>query len=256
MTISQWKALQLVYGETLEVLEGFFEKMGYCFMPIKGAYLVRTGLAAGISNRKMVDIDLLIPEKQFDEVCKWFQTLPGVSSRENYWPFEKSFVYQSISFPVYLEFHRLVNFPARFLLPNEQLFNRAVHLSRSCLLPDPVDALLIHICHKLAHVIDGFEEQFYSEIRLYASQNGFDWEVFWKRAKTTGIYNFIWCVIDKCIKHTDLFLARPPAPSLYCKFLSMFDLFMYGSHPLIRRVFFEIPFTRDPLFLFKHKFRY
>lgn len=254
--ISSWVALQFIYGEMLDVIEKLFASRQYCFMPIKGAYLIKAGLAENIAERKMVDIDILIPENQFEDVCAWFPTIEGVLLKDNYWNFERSFVYPCMGFPVHLEFHRLINFPARFLLPNKILFSRSVKVSDSCLLPDPIDALLIHICHKLAHVIDGFEEQFYSEISLYSSQIGFDWNAFWVRAEATGILNFIWCVMDKHCKREKIRIKIPSTRSLYCKFLSRFDWFMECRNPLVRKVFFEMPFTRYPLKLGWYKFKH
>jgi hypothetical protein len=256
VSISQWVALQFIYGEMLDVIEDLFASRQYCFMPIKGAYLIRTRLTEKIADRKMVDIDILVPESQFDEVCVWFQTIEGVVPKDNYWNFERSFVYPCMGFPVHLEFHRLINFPARFLLSNELLFSRSVKVSCSCLLPDPIDALLIHICHKLAHVIDGFEDQFYNEIQLYASQEGFSWEVFWERAQATGIINFIWCVIDTFCKKTKVSVKMPSTSSLYCRFLSRLNLFMACRKPLLRKFFFEIPFNRNSFRLLWYKFRH
>ncbi|HEX2955345.1 MAG TPA: nucleotidyltransferase family protein, partial [Chitinispirillaceae bacterium] len=189
-------------------------------------------------------------------VCAWFQTIDGVLPKDNYWNFERSFIYQCMGFPVHLEFHRLINFPARFLLPNELLFSRSVKVSNSCLLPDPTDALLIHICHKLAHVIDGFEEQFYNEISLYSSQNGFDWKTFWERAEATGILNFIWLVLEKWRRKSkpDNFLL-PECPSFYAAIISRADLFMKGGSPLVRKMFFEVPFVRNCIGLTLYKIR-
>ncbi len=254
--IPAWVALQFIYGEMLDVIEKLFASRQYCFMPIKGAYLIRAGLTETITDRKMVDIDILIPENQFDEVCAWFHTVDGVLPKDNYWSFERSFIYPCMGFPVHLEFHRLINFPARFLLPNELLFERSVKVSDSCFFPDSIDALLIHICHKLAHVIDGFEEQFYNEISLYSSQNGFSWKIFWERAEATGILNFIWLVLEKWKKKKkpDDFLL-PECPSFYAAIISKTNLFMAGRNPLLRKMFFEVPFVRNPIQLMLYKIR-
>jgi hypothetical protein len=140
----------------------------------------------------------------------------------------------------------LINFPARFLLKNEDLFKRGIKIDKSCIIPDPMDSLLIHICHKLAHVIDGFENQFYEEIGLYSSQSGFDWKIFWDRASTTGILSFIWLVLEKWKKgkkEDDFFLLK--SPSFYATILSRTGLFMKGNHPMVRKIFFEVPFVRN-----------
>jgi hypothetical protein len=254
--ISSWVALQFIYGEMIDIIEKLFASRQYCFMPIKGAYLIRAGLTEGIADRKMVDVDILIPENQFEEVCAWFQTIDGVLPEDNYWNFERSFFYQCMGFPVLLEFHRLLNFPARFLLPNELLFKRSVKVSDSCFFPDPIDALLIHICHKLAHVINGFEEQFYNEISLYVSHTGFSWKEFWERAEATGIFNFIWLVLEKWKKKKkpDYFFL-PECSSFYAAIISKTNLFMTGRNPLIRKIFFEVPFVRNRIKLLIYKIR-
>ena len=253
--LTTWILLQLIYGEVISDIERHFSIAGYRFMPIKGAYLIKTGLAVSIQNRKMVDIDLLIPQMQFTEICEWFALLPNVIPKENYWDFERSYVYTKFGNPVYLEFHRLINFPARFLLPNELLFKRGITVSEACILPDPTDALLIHICHKLAHVIDGFEEQFYREITMYAEQQGFSWEAFWKRAKETEIIGFIWLVIEKWKRIKSFDISLPPAPSLYSHFLATHNLFMRSRSSLARKIFFEVPFVRNIFELIRYKLK-
>lgn len=254
--LSRWIALQIVYGEVLDILEKMFASQMYIFMPVKGAYLIKTGLAQQISDRKMVDIDILIKEEQFDVICKWFRQCDNVKEKYNYWSFERSFIYLFSGIPVHLEFHRLINFPERFLLRNEDLFERGIRVSQACILPDPVDSLLIHICHKLAHVIDGFEDQFYEEISLYSSQDGFDWKTFWERARKTGIVSFIWLVMDtwKKKKQPDEF-CLPGPPSFYAVILSRTGLFMRAKSAIVKKIFFEIPFVRNSLKLAVYKIR-
>ncbi|MBN1601907.1 MAG: nucleotidyltransferase family protein [Chitinispirillaceae bacterium] len=254
--LSRWIALQIVYGDILDILEKMFALHGHDFMPVKGAYLIKTGIAEQISDRKMVDIDILIKENQFNTVCQWFSQCENVKEKYNYWCFERSFIYLYSGIPVHLEFHRLINFPERFLLPNEDLFERGKRISQSCILPDPVDSLLIHICHKLAHVIDGFEDLFYEEISLYSSQNGFDWKTFWERARKTGIISFIWLVLEKWKKRKQLDEFYLPAPpSFYAALLSRTGLFMKGNRAIVRKFFFEVPFVRDSLKLAVYKIR-
>ena len=248
-----WIALQFLFGGVLADVEELFSASGYCFMPIKGAYLIRSGLASSIAKRQMRDIDILIPEQKFREVCDWFSTVRHVKEKENYWAFEKSFLYSRKLRPVNIEFHRLVNFPARFLLPNEDLFSRGIQVSSSCVFPDPVDVLLIHVCHQLAHVISGFKDQFYSEIVLYSRQHGFSWPAFWKRAKDTGVLGFIWIVMEKCSRQKKLAIDLPPPPSLYTRFLSRYNFFMGGKNRLLHRLLFEMPFVRNPWGLMMYK---
>ena len=241
----KWVALQIVYGGALAEIERLFASGGYCFMPIKGAYLIRSGLAASIENRRMRDIDLLLPDDRYREACDWFESLSEVRICPRYWDFERPVAFEWNRHSIYVELHRLVNSPDRFLLSNLELFDRARIVSESCRFPDPVDALLIHICHKLLHVIDGFELQFYREIDLYARQEGFSWDVFWERAGKTGITAFIWLVVHKCNTLLDTGFQLPAAPTLYASMLGKLNLFMRCRSRAGRRLLYEIPFVRS-----------
>lgn len=252
MPLSTWKTKQIIYGQALLEIEELFKCRKLTFMPIKGAYLIMSGLAVSIPNRRIRDIDLLIPEEKFDETCDWFSALSNVSEHPNYWNFERSFLYNMENISVYCEFHRLINFPARFLLPNKTLFSHAVSKSASTFFPDPVDALLIHICHMLPHVVDGYSEQTFQEISILTSQSGFSWDKFWIRAETTGIISFIWLVIHKCNRFLFTSFPLPTPPSLYAALLGKFNLFMACKWPLGRRIFFEIPFVRDIIMLLRN----
>lgn len=241
----KWVALQIVYREALTEIERLFLSRSYRFMPIKGAYLIRSGLAETIERRRMYDLDLLLPEEDFEEICRWFESLPQVCPCPGYWDFERPCIVTSGSRQIYVELHRLVNTPNRFVLPNEKLFGRGVPVTGNCVFPDPVDALLIHICHKLLHVIDGFEPQFYREVVLYARQKGFSWKLFWERAETTGILPFIWLVVHRCSTQLQTRFPLPPSPSVYAAFLGRFNLFMRCRSRMGRRLFFEVPFVRS-----------
>ena len=251
--IPRWIALQLIYGEALDAIERLFTSRGYRFMPVKGAYLIKSGLACSIADRRMRDIDLLVPEEQFEEICVWFTTLDGVEPQPGYWDFERPFLYRHAEYQVYVELHRLVNTPARFLLPNRDLFCRAVPKSESCVFPDPVDVLLIHICHKLLHVIDGFELQFYREIELFAQQYGFSWPEFWIRAERTGVMAFIWLVVQKSNTLLGTAFPLPDVPSWYAAILARLNLFMECRWTVGRRLFFEVPLVRNVLGLLRYK---
>jgi hypothetical protein len=249
----RWVALQMVYGAVIDEIDELFVAHGYKYMPIKGAYLIRSGLSIQIPERRMRDIDLLLPEKEFNDACDWFGRREGVTETPNYWNFERSFNVTHAGILVYVELHRMLNMPARFLLPTGKLFSHGKFAGKSCTLPDPVDALLIHICHAIAHVLDGFTPGFYQEIDLLSRQDGFLWELFWQRSKTTGIYDFIWLTVDKCNKLLGKSLPIPRASSIYAKMLSRCNLFMKCKSKILRRLCFEIPFVRNPWALLWHK---
>lgn len=246
-TVSRWTMLQMVYGKVLADLERTFASKGYRFMPIKGAYLIRTGLASRIADRKMRDIDLMVPEDQYSEIAEWFESFDNVTPLSNCWDFERRVTWNDGGRPVQVELHRLLNSPSRFYLSNTRLFRDGIQMSGSCIVPDPTDALLIHVCHKLLHIIDGFEEQFYREIDIYVQQDGFSWPLFWTRARETEIMAFIWLVLQKCNTLCGAGYTLPAAPSLYAGLLGRYDLFMRCRSSFGRRLFFEVPFVRDLL---------
>lgn len=243
----------MVYGAVIDEMDKQFTAHGYKYMPIKGAYLIRSGLSVQIPERRMQDIDLLLREEEFNEVCDWFGRREGVTEISNYWNFERSFNVMHLNASVYVELHRMLNMQARFLLPTQKLFLHGKSAGKSCVLPDPVDALLIHICHALAHVLDGFTLGFYQEIELLSRQDGFLWELFWQRSKTTEIYDFIWLTIDKCNKLLGTSLPLPPASSMYAKIISRRNVFMEYKSKVLRRLCFEIPFVRNLWLLLWHK---
>lgn len=255
MRCTEWQAKQLVFGQALDEIGTYFAAHASVFMPIKGAYLLYTGAAASIQQRKMRDIDLLLPENQFAAICAWFAKLPGVTEQQSDWEFQHSFSYTIGEYPVYCEFHRLINFEARFLLPNELLFKRGIRKSASCILPDPVDALLICMCHMLAHVVNGFSKDQYYEIFLYVNADGFSWKEFWVCAEATGIMPFIWLVVATCNRRYHCMFPLPRAPSWYAALVDRYDLFMRPGVPVIRKLLFEIPFMRDRWWLARYKLK-
>lgn len=255
-SISEWKLTQVLFGQVLEEISSLFSSRSARFMPIKGAYLLLSDLAPALSERKMADIDLLLPEEEFDSTCTWFATLDNVSEAPNYWNFERSFLYTvGKNTSVYIEFHRIINFPARFILPPEELFRRAVKTNGPCVFPDATDALLIHVCHMLPHVVDGFSSQAMAEISSISSLQGFSWKEFWQRAATTGIFSFIWLVIstyrlDSSEQQT---LQIPAVRSLYTRMLLRTGLFISLKNRAMRKILFELPFVRKPWWLLRYK---
>lgn len=253
--ISNWKICQVLYGIALEEIASLFVKHNLCFMPIKGAYLIMSGLASHISERKMVDIDLLIPEDRFSETCEWFGSLENVNLYpDTYGDFEVSFFYALGRRKIYVEFHRLINFSARFILPNKDIFMRGKKVEEGVIFPDITDVLLIHICHMLTNVIYGYNKLAFDEISIYHTQPDFSWQHFWMRAEATGIIAFITLILQIYQKKhavTIPFLYR--YKKLYVKFIVWSTLFITLKNRLFRRILLEIPFVRDAFWLFKYK---
>lgn len=249
-----WKTTQLIYDSVLDRLDTHFCKLGINYMPIKGAFLILSGLSTKISSRKMRDIDILVSREDFGRVIQYFDSLPNTKKATAYWEFEQPFIYQDLSHSVYLEIHHLINAPARFLLPAEDLFSRGIQFKKHCFLPDPVDSMLIHVCHHLLHIYDNFEISFFNEIAILEKQNDFDWSEFWRRAQKTGIKPFIWFLITMYSKITGNKIDIPAWGTLYSKTISKLDFnWLSALKPFQRKFLLEIPFVRNPLWLFKHK---
>jgi hypothetical protein len=250
-----WKYLQIFYGEVLREIDIHFASLDVAYMPIKGAYLICSGLAEKIPYRRMDDIDILVKEDDFEKVCEYFSKLPNVKFFKHKWYFEKEFSYSLGAVECHLEIHWLLNFPARFILSPSTIFTRAIHQNSSIrLLPCPEDALLILVCHAFVHIAFELRETLFEEIFLLSSQKGFSWETFWEYAHSTGIERFIRLLLWRyCIeKSTNIKAPR------HIGFTALLRPFIskkwYARLPfLVRKALFEIPFARNPWWLIVNK---
>jgi hypothetical protein len=249
-----WKLKQVVYAEILNELHGHFVKMNVRYMPIKGAYLICSGLAEKMKYRRMDDIDVCVGKDDFKKISDYFSGLPHVEVFLDDWDFEREFTYKTGSFECHLEIHSLLNYPARFNLPFEKLFERALPAGEIRMLPCPEDALIILLCHALVHI--GFElrDTVFDEISFISNQQGFSWEKFWVLAKPTGTEQFMCMLLlyyatDKSVE------MNMPALSLKTKLAGKFlSKNLHTRLPvLFRKLVLEIPFVRDPLWLINQK---
>jgi hypothetical protein len=248
-----WTIKQLLFESLLDELDTVFSILETPYMPIKGAYLIRSGLANRLSQREMLDIDILVKPRDFPAVADRFARDPRSTPRKNHWPFENSFQFRVGKITGCVEIHHHLNYPERFLLPADELFSRARELSpgKSCMLPCPEDALLILVCHALVHI--GFEIKSASiaEIQLISSLEGFSWERFWRQCERTGIADFARFLFSLTSPH---FPLLNPRKSVYCAALSrMISPEHYQQMPkLLRRLIIEWPMMRNPVgFLWK-----
>jgi hypothetical protein len=245
---TEWVFKQFLYEDVLRDLNDLFQHLGINYMPIKGAYLIASGCAGKFTNRTMVDIDILVLQKDFPEVVLYFKNVNGVEVKPNYWPFEFSFCFPCKKATVFVEIHSLLNYPERFLLPTEALFARAVSQKQQCLLPCVEDSLIIFLCHLLVHIPFEIRKTVFQEIEILSNQEDFSWEKFWNLSTQTGIQQFFNMLL---IYYSKLKKEKVPLknPSLYAKLLaSIGTRKVYESMPVwMRRLFLEIPFVRNPL---------
>ena len=250
-----WKLLQLVTGEILKEFDLHFSNLNINYMPIKGAFLINSGLSEKIVCRRMDDIDILVLQKDFDRVCAYFSSLPQVVFVKHKWYFEQEFFYSWGNYKSYVEIHWLLNYPERFLLPTEDLFRRAKAFSNSpALRPSHEDSLLLLLCH--AHVHIGFElrETIREEIALLSGQEGFSWDKFWKYAHPTGIELFIKLLLSHFSMDAACNHAAPKGKFIIFLLRPLLSAKRYAHLPqLVKRLLFEIPFARKPWRLILNK---
>lgn len=253
-TLRGWQITQLVYGDILQIIENHFREIAVSYMPLKGAFLIASGLSSKISSRIMKDIDILVKKEDFQRVVHHFNSLEETRLIPGYFDYEQPFIFQCFNQTVYLEIKYRICAPARFLLSDQELFLRGVVKNSTCILPSPADAMLIHICHYLHHIYQKFELSFFSEIAVLEEQNGFVWEDFWLRAEKTGIKRFIWFIINMYAKLYHKKIDSPDWSNWYTDLLVKFSFDRYsGLNPMVRRLILELPFDRRPLWLLKHK---
>ena len=186
----KWKYNQVIYAELLDELDKHFKAINVCYMPIKGAYLIGSGLAEKMTYRRMDDVDILVKKEDFENVCGFLSFLPQVKFLKHRWYFEKEFAYSMGSFICYLEIHSLLNESSRFDLSTEKLFERALPCEGMRVVPCFEDAMVILICHLIVHIAHEMRETVFEEISLISKHKDFKWEKFWSIAKTTNILPF------------------------------------------------------------------
>jgi hypothetical protein len=231
-------------------------------MPIKGAYLIATGLAGRMNNRLMSDIDILIEEENIQRATDYFSSLQNVSLirkySENYRQTETIILYDAGSFKVCVEIHCALNIPERFLLPVTVLFSHATQSKRYRYTLCSADALLICICHMQSHIPFEFRDTSFEEIDCIAGQDDFSWELFWERSRSTGIEAFIYFILILYSRKYQKSIRRQ-RNYWYARILaSFFSLTLYGKMPIfLRRITLDIPFVRKPfhLLLYRITFR-
>jgi hypothetical protein len=225
-------------------------------MPIKGAYLITSGLAGRMERRKMLDIDILVLPGDFQKAVEHFSHHPKAKPDQNYWPFEMSFHYDMGHAGVYVEIHHQINYPERFVLPAQDLFARSTHSSGPMILPCPEDAMLILLCHALVHIAYEFRGTVFEEISLISEQKGFSWERFWELSEGTGIRRFICMILSWYGERLKKGLTVPHLPLYSSIAKPLLTSSLYQFMPtIIRKLIFEIPFAAEPWKLIKKNYR-
>jgi hypothetical protein len=254
----QWTLQQIIYADALKEIDAHFSTLGVPYMPVKGAYLICSGLASQLRQREMKDIDILVGETSMRQVSNYFARLNKTVLQEyfteNYRPTETSLLYNIDNTVIQLELHSSLNFPERFLLPERDLFSRALPANGYRRLPSPEDALLIFLCHLQSHMPFEFRASTFDEIGVLSSANGFDWDRFRSRCPSTGMEAFIYFILRAYARERRV-LVPVPGNHPYAGLLARwFTPVRYAALPgWARRILFDIPFVRNPGWLIRHK---
>jgi len=250
-----WKIKQVLFSQILDELDSHFTAMNIRYMPIKGAYLVKTGLASKLNSRRIDDIDILVEEKEFSAACRYFTDNRRVDFLHDSWAFERQFIYHSGAGKVLFELAWLINCRERFILESRDLFGRSIETGTFCVLPDPVDALLIHVCHTLVHIADDWRETNFDEMHILSQAPGFSWDEFWNRARTTGILAYIAFIMGEYKHRFNPALHSPKTGVRAAMARVLFKHRMAARLSMLRRFILEIIFARDPLKLVMNKLK-
>ena len=254
----KWALTQIFYQDVLNEIDTHFHKLNIEYMPIKGAYLICSGLAEKMKERFISDIDILVQEKDMQKSSDYFMGLENtelkVYYKDNYRQTETIFYYSIGDVKICVEIHDLLNFPERFLLPTSDLFAHSTASGSVMRLPLPEDALLIFLCHLQSHIPYEFRESNMEEINIIASQDGFNWKTFWSQCPSTGIEAFIYFIIKLYQKKYPVIML-PSHRYIYSDLLAgLFNEKLYINMPyLMRRFFLELPFVRRPMWLLFNK---
>lgn len=248
--IFAWAGRQLLYQEALNLLISYLTEIDVPFLPVKGAYLIQSGKAALLKNREMKDIDIIVRQEDYTKVISFLLKQKQAKQLGGYWYFEEEIAINCLSLWVQIDIHYLLNFPSRFYISTDELFQRSLGDSKIYRMLSPEDALLCTICHSLVHFAHDNKELPFDDITVMIQDKDFYWHRFWDLAKKTGVKNFIAYVITLCKIKRNITIPNLPKLSFYTRMLLKIPLSSIYKLPLIaRRLLLEIPFVRNPFFL-------
>lgn len=244
---TKWIFRQLLFKEILSELDRDFSRLNIEYIPIKGAYLICTGLSEKIKERTMIDIDLLVKEDDFETVSAYFTQNKRTSMIPHKWQFETGFYYRFKEIEIPVEVHKMLNFKERFILPVEDIFKRGIRDNVMRVLPCPEDALLITICHILVHIAVSYPDKTFHEMALIIRQKGFSWDKFWETALKTGVSSFVYYALKLCEKEYPGEIQLRGRHTYADILVKLVNRLIYSILPVVvRRMIFEIPFVSNP----------
>lgn len=245
-----WIFRQLQYQNALRHLDEILSHASIPYMPIKGAYLICSGLASLIKKRIMVDIDLLVQPQHYEATIRLFSKHPLFERKSpDPWFFEYPFTFTSGKHRIELELHYQLNRNERFHLPTTSLFDRGYPQTATRILPSPEDALIILICHTLVHSGYGLPNSIYDEISAICSLPSFRWSRFCFILKSTGVEPYGFALLRSFMRKKARVL---PIPAKHRWADQLFRLTperqqLHMSHRLFYRGCIEPLFARHPI---------
>jgi hypothetical protein len=246
---AQWQLKQFLYAEVLRELDEHFAAMKVRYMPIKGAYLILSGLAEKIPARKMVDIDILVEKENFSKAVDYFARCPRARLHHDEWYFEQPFYYSFAGGEVHVELHFLLNRPERFKLETERLFAEGERKGEWLWLPSAEWAMVITVCHALVHIAYYLDQSVFDDIRVMSAVPALRWERFWPLAASTGIRPFFYFLFSLAdVGAPVVERGRRKEELLAAMLVVLYRNGLYHRLPSrLRRLFCELPFARKPL---------
>lgn len=254
----RWALTQIILTDILNEIHQEFKKIKIGFMPIKGAFLISSGLAEKMQERKISDLDILVQTKDLEKASKHFSELPQCALitwyKDNYRPTETILKYKYKDVIYTLEIMDRINSDARFLLPSEDLFNRSINMDEHLHYPSAEDAAIIMICHLQSHIPFEYRDSNLKELDVLINQNKFKWNKFWEISKRTGMVGFIYFFL--CYYQKE-YQVKLPLQGIHPYSILLANWFSPKKYEKMRtinkRVLLDIPFSRRPFKLLFQK---
>ncbi len=243
-----WAIQQLIVEKSLEDIHAVFRDGAIQYMPIKGAFLVGQGLASKITKRRMNDIDILVPKKDYKKAIDFLQRDKRfVKQRADSSHFHSTLSYAIADTHIRLEVHHSFNDPLKYVLPSEDLFARCRRVDSALCMPTLEDALLMAMCHALSHIGVYLTEQLFIDMDAIIAEKTFCWQLFWEYAKKTRAASWACFMAALYEKERGVSVTRPHC-GLYVQLLSRrVSVQAVNRMPgVLRRLILEAPFVKRP----------
>lgn len=247
-TSKHWVLKQLFLKNVLDHLDKTLFLSNCQWMPIKGAYLIMSGLSEKITSRDMSDVDILVRPENFYTVMQIFRQDFRLDGSAVFDHSAENVFNEFNGVQILLEIHHRLKPDYVFRLPVSELIGRGIPVTQSMILPCLEDALLIAVLHQLkGHLTHLPSTTLYGDIGAISEAPGFDWTKFWSFARETGVYrsvNMLLAMYNKdCGKNIPI---RQRSPHIYFIEAAIRRKWFYRLPLLCRKLLVAIFFWRNP----------